>query len=127
MTYTASIPLPFMDPPLTKNTVRRMHFRVEARIRKDHLQNVRWAIRAARVKPIEQAVVVLHWQMPDQSRRDGDGAAPTLALCIDALVQEKVLPDDSWRYIIHSGITCHAPVKGAPGRLWLTISEATTN
>lgn len=124
---TASVPLPFEAPPLTKNAVRRMHHKEEARIRRMHLEHVRWAIRHAHVTPIEQAIVVLHWQMPNTRRQDGDGAAPTLALCIDALVLEGILPDDSWRYVIHSGVTCHAPIPDSPGRLWLTISSRSTN
>lgn len=118
-----TIPLPFTDPPLTKNKVRRMHHHVEAKIRRDAIEAVRWAIKAAHVKPLEQAVIILHWQQPNNRRRDGDGADPTKAFCIDALVLEGVLPDDSFQHVIHSGVTCHAPVKGQPGALWLSITD----
>lgn len=121
-----TILLPFADPPLTKNKVRRMHFRKEAEIRRNAIEAVRAAIKAARVTPVEQAVIVLHWQQPNNRRRDGDGADPTKAFCIDALVLEGVLPDDSFQHVIHSGVTCHSPVKGQPGALWLTISDPST-
>jgi crossover junction endodeoxyribonuclease RusA len=69
------------------------------------------------------AIVILHWQMPDRRRRDGDGAAPTLKVVLDALVAEGVLPDDSWIHVPHSGVTCHPPVKGQPGALWLELTD----
>jgi crossover junction endodeoxyribonuclease RusA len=117
------IPLPFAEPPLTKNKVRRMHHHVEATIRRDAIAATRLAIVAANVKPLEQAVVILHWQQPDKRRRDGDGADPTKAFCLDALVLEGVLPDDSWAHVLHSGVTVHPPVKGQPGAMWLSISD----
>jgi len=122
-----TVELPFDAPPLTKNTVRRMHHHKEAKIRRESIEATRWAIRAANVRPLEQAVIILHWRMPTNHRRDGDGADPTKAFCIDALVLEGVLPDDSWSFVIHSGVTCHPPVRGLPGALWLTITPAQTH
>lgn len=121
----STIPLPFDAPPLTKNRVRRMHHHVEAKLRRDSIDATRLAIRAAKVQPLEQAVVVLHWRQPDNRRRDGDGADPTKAFCLDALVLEGVLPDDSFQHVIHSGVTCHAPIKGQPGAMWLSITDPT--
>ena len=118
-----AIPLPFDQPPLTKNKVRRMHHHKEAGIRRDAINAVRMAIRAAKVQPLEQAVVILHWRQPNNRRRDGDGADPTKAFCIDALVLEGVLPDDSWAHVVHSGTTVHPPVKGQPGAMWLSIRD----
>lgn len=115
------IDLPFEAPPLTKNAVRLMHHHKEAKIRRESMEAVRWAIRAAKVQPLDAAVVILHWRQPDRRVRDGDGADPTKAICLDALVLEGVLPDDSWRFVRHSGITCHSPIKGKPGALWLSI------
>ena len=66
-------------------------------------------------------MVILNWRVPNKVRRDGDGAQPTLSLILDALVLEGVLPDDSWRFVRHSGITCHEPVKGKPGAMWLSV------
>jgi crossover junction endodeoxyribonuclease RusA len=118
-----TIALPFWTtPPLTQNKLRRMHHMVEARAKAEALSLVRRAIRIARVKPMVGAVVILHWRMADRRRQDGDGAAPTLKVCLDALVQEGVLPDDSWVHVPHSGVTTHPPVKGRPGALWLSRS-----
>ena len=50
---------------------------------------------------------------------------PTKAVCLDALVLEGVLTDDSWRYVAHSGVTRHAPVPGMPGALWLAVTDPT--
>lgn len=119
------VPLPFELPPLVKNAVRKMHHHKEAKIRRESMEAVRWAVRAAKVPPLEQAVVILNWRLPNRHRRDGDGAAPTLAFCLDALVLEGVIPDDSWKFVVHSGVTCHPPLLGQPGAMWLSISDPT--
>ena len=119
----STVTLPWPKPPLTKNDTRRQgHHHAMRRKWEAALIEARWAIRAADLAPIEQAVVVLHWRQPDNRRRDGDGANLTLSACLDALVLEEVLPDDSWQHVVHSGVTCHAPIKGQPGALWLSIN-----
>ena len=115
-------PLPWAAPPLTKNAVRRMHHHREAKERKAIKEAV--ALLARDADPYDKAIVILHWRMADKRRRDGDGAAPTLAACIDGLVAAGVLPDDSWQYVRHSGVTCHPPEPGSPGALWLAIDHA---
>lgn len=117
-----TIPLTWTSPPITKNAVRRQHHHAEAKARAKAMTEARWSIKAARVAPIARAVVILGWQQPDKRRRDSDGASPTLAVCLDALVAEGVLPDDSWQYVAHSGVTTHPPIKGQPGALWLTVT-----
>jgi hypothetical protein len=119
----STIPLPWDAPPLTKNDTRR-HGNHHAMRRKwdAALGEARWAIRGADCVLIEQAVVILHWRQPDRRRRDGDGAALTLSACLDALVLEEVIPDDSWQHVRHSGITTHDPIKGQPGVMWLSVS-----
>lgn len=119
-----TIRLTWSAPPITKNDTRR-HGNHHAMRHKwaNALGEARWAIRAAKPQPVDTAVVVLHWRQPDNRRRDGDGAMPTLSACLDALVLEEVIPDDSHQHVIHSGVTCHAPIKGQPGSLWLTIND----
>ncbi|MDR7253732.1 hypothetical protein J2X46_002722 [Nocardioides sp. BE266] len=51
---------------------------------------------------------------------------PTLSACLDALVLEEVLPDDSWSHVLHSGVTVHDPIEGQPGAMWLTVQTADT-
>lgn len=116
------VDLPFAAPPLTKNQVRRMHHQAEAKARKRIVEAVAWIARA-RITPMVGAIVVLHWRMPDRRRRDGDGAAPTLAACIDGLVRGGALPDDSWAHVPHSGVTTHPPIPGQPGALWLELTD----
>jgi crossover junction endodeoxyribonuclease RusA len=118
-----NIPLPWKAAPLTQNGLRRMHHHAEAKAKRAALAEARWAIRAERLELMPGAIVILHWQMPDRRRRDGDGAAPTLKVVLDALVAEGVLPDDSWIHVPHSGVTCHPPVKGQPGALWLELTD----
>lgn len=125
MDELTTIPLPFDLPPLVKNAVRKMHHHKEAKIRRESMEAVRWAVRAAKVQPLEQAVVILHWRLPNRHRRDGDGAQPTLSFCLDALVLEGILPDDSWKFVVHSGVTCHEPLLGQPGAMWLTVQDPT--
>ena len=98
-----------------------MHRFKVAGIKKTMLEDARKAIRRADLPPIGQCAVILHWQQPDKRGRDGDGAAPALKACLDALVKEGVLADDNWRIVRHSGITTHDPIPGQPGGFWLTI------
>lgn len=118
-----AVTLPWPTAPITQNGLRRMHHHAEAAAKRNALYEARIAIRAAKVAPMAGAVVILNWQMADRRRRDGDGAAPTLKVCLDALVAEGVLADDSWVEVPHSGVTCHPPIKGQPGALWLTIES----
>ncbi|HET9828999.1 MAG TPA: hypothetical protein VFQ11_10875, partial [Nocardioidaceae bacterium] len=118
-----NVALPWCTPPLTQNQLRRMHPLAEASAKKAALKDARWAIRAARLTPMLGANVVLHWRMPDRRRRDGDGAAPTLKVVLDALVAEGVIPDDSFVHVPFSGIRCHPPRPGIPGGMWLEITD----
>lgn len=115
--------LPYAQPPMTKNQQRRMHHHAEAKLRAEILNTCRWAIRAARLEPRVGANVVLHWRVANKRRQDGDGAAPTLSIVIDALVLEGVLPDDSWIHVPHSGVTCHPPLPKMPGSLWIELTD----
>jgi crossover junction endodeoxyribonuclease RusA len=119
----STVSLPWTAPPLTQNGLRRMHHMAEAKAKRQALEEARWAIKAARLPFMAGAIVILNWQQPDRRRRDGDGAAPTLKVVLDALVKEGVLHDDSWVEVPHSGITCHPPVKGQPGALWVTLTD----
>lgn len=117
------VPLLWTAPPLTANQQRRMHHMAEASTKAVMLTQARDCIRAVGVEKFDRAVVVLHWRMATRRRADGDGASPTLKVALDALVKEGVLEDDSWQYVVHSGITTHAPIPGKPGAMWLSISS----
>lgn len=117
------IPLPWPTPPLAQND--RQHWATKARAFAQAKTEARWAIRAARVTPIVGAVVTLHYRVPDRRTRDADGPAPTLKACLDALVDERVLPADDWVCVPACGIRIHPPEKGMPGSLWLQLSDVT--
>ena len=123
----ADIALPWPRPTLSKNEVRRTHYQAEAKARRLAIDEARWAIRAARRELVPYADVTLHWRMPNRGRRDGDGAQWQLSVCLDALVEEGVLHDDSWVCVRHSGVTTHAPEPGMPGGMWLEVSEVEEN
>lgn len=118
-----AIPLPWTSPPLMQND--RQHWATKARAFGSAKNEARWAIRAARVKPIVGAEVQLHYRVPDRRVRDTDGPAPTLKACLDALVAEGVLPDDSWVCVPASGIRFHPPVKGVGPALWIELTKIT--
>ena len=119
-----TIPLPYDTPPITKNKVRRLHHMAEAKIRAQVIEQVRWSIKAARIKPVVGANVVLHWRVKNKRRQDGDGADPFKAACIDALVLEGVLPDDSWVCVPFSGVQVHPPSDEGPAT-WLELDVLT--
>jgi len=118
-----TLALPWDKPPMTKNKVRRMHYRAEAKLRAEVIAAARLTIRRAKPEPMVGAIVILHWRPENKRRQDGDGADPTKAALLDALVLEGVLPDDSWVCVPHSGVTVHPPEPGQPGALWLTLTD----
>lgn len=119
MTDPFVIPLPFAKPPLAQN--ERRIWQQQHRDFQAAKEQARWAIRAAKVTPVERAEVTLHYRVPDMRRRDADGPAPTMKVCLDALVDEGVLRDDSFVYIPRTSIEIHAPIKGEPPAMWLSI------
>lgn len=91
------IPLPWTKPPLSLND--RGHWRPRAaRIAKVR-EEVGYIVRAAKVRPREQATVTLCWRVPDRRRRDLDNMFATLKPTIDALVDVGVLPADDWQHV----------------------------
>lgn len=116
------IPLPWCAVPMTKNQVRRLHYRDEAKLRATLLTEARWAIKAARTKPMWTAEFVLHYRPKNNQRRDADGLAPTKSIVLDALVAEGVLTDDSFREVPFSGERIHPPIKGLPAVMWAELS-----
>lgn len=119
---SVEIPLPWLRPPLQAND--RRGWQAQHRARSITLDAARYAIRAVRPVPVDRAVVTLHYRVPDRRRRDTDGPEPTKKVCIDALVLEGVLPDDSWQHVPQSSVRIHPPT-GQPGALWLEIASLT--
>ena len=115
------IPLPWTTPPVSLNA--RQHHHVKAKAVAQALTEARWAIRAAKVPRVVGAEVTLHYRVPDNRRRDADNLAGTLKVCQDALVQEGVLPDDSWVSVPSATCRIHAPDEKPA--LWLELTDVT--
>lgn len=81
--------------------------------------------RAARHHHRPRREIVLHYRVPDRRRRDADGPAPTLKAVLDALVDEHVIPDDSWTHVPRIAVQIHPPDPAQPPAMWLTIQTLT--
>ena len=119
-----TIPLPWPKPPLTGNRTRGNPY-ARANEVKAAKGEAQWAVKSARLRPIVGADVTLHFRPKNRQRRDADGLAPTLKVCLDALVAEGVLPDDSWVEVPRIAIEIHPPEKGQPPALWIELSAIT--
>lgn len=113
------IPLTWKRPPLQAND--RRTWQAQHRARSEAMEQARWAIRAARPPRLAGAVVTLHYRVPDRRRRDSDAAEPTKKVVIDALVLERVLPDDSWIEVPRSSVEIHPPTNDGPA-LWVELT-----
>lgn len=116
------IDLPWARPPITGND--RGHTKFRSPLIAQTLGEARLAIRRANPTPVVGANVTLHWLIPTRGRRDSDNLGPTLKECLDALVLEKVLPDDSWVHVPESSCRIHPP-NGEPASMWLTLDVLT--
>lgn len=115
------VDLPWTSPPLSGND--RGHTRYRSHAVSLTLVQARAAVRNAKVTPVVGAEVTLHYRPKDKRRRDADNLAPMLKECLDALVLEGVLPDDSWVHVPRSTNEIHPPEAGKPGEMWLTVTE----
>ena len=111
-----TIPLVWTKPPLSQND--RQHHHVKAKLVARAIDEARQAIRGT--DALVGANVTLHYRVADKRRRDADNLAVVLKVCLDALVAEGVLPDDSWVHVPHAGLTIHPP-NGEPSSMWLTL------
>ena len=111
--------LPWLTPPLRAND--RRAWPAQHRAFQAALQEARWAVRAADLTPIVGADVTLHYRPRTRRVQDADGIAPTLKPCLDALVQEGVLPDDSWVCVPRTAQEIHPPTADGPA-CWLTLT-----
>ena len=117
------IGLPWPAPPLTGNRTRGNPYARASEVKQAKAE-AQWAIRAAKPRPVVGADVTLHFRPKDRRRRDSDGMAPTLKVCLDALVAEGVLPDDSWVCVPSSTNRIHPP-DGGQAAMWLEVAVLT--
>lgn len=115
-----TIPLPWPKPPLSQND-RNDRRTGGARKIAEAKRQAAAAIAAASPRPVAGANVDIHWAIPTRHRRDGDNLGPTLKVCLDALVAEGVLPDDSWAHVPRSGHVIHPPQPDQPAAMWLEL------
>ena len=121
---TITIPLPWAKPPLTGNRTRGNPYARANEVRQAKDQAIVAVARVCRT-PIVGAEVTLHFRPADRRRRDADGLAPTLKVCLDALVAQGVLPDDSWVHVPAAHLRIHPPEPGAPAELHLELTHIT--
>lgn len=115
------VPLPWTRPPLTGNRTRGNPYAQAEKVKAAKALAI-GAVHSAELTPISGAEVTLHYRMADYRRRDADGLAPTLKVCLDALVYCRVLPDDSWVFVPAVTIRIHGP-NGDPASMWLELRE----
>lgn len=77
----------------------RSHWSVGADMKKNNQEKCVWAIRAAKLRTVNDPVrLSFHWIEKD-NRRDHDNCMFAQKFVLDALVHMKILPDDSRRYV----------------------------
>ena len=118
------VPLPWDKPPLTGNRTRGNPYARAAEVKRAKDDVVVAIMRRDELPSIVGAEVTLHMRMPDRRRRDADGLAPTLKVCLDGLVLCGVLPDDSWVHVPAATCRIHPP-NGEPAAMWLELSHIT--
>lgn len=118
-----TLTLPYPRPPLSLNDrgqspgARAAKSALIKMIRAD----VAVLARVARIPALDAIHVRLHWQPPDNRRRDPDNLVATLKPCIDGLVTAGIVPDDCAPYVAWSAPRIHPAAK--PARLWLEVRE----
>lgn len=117
------IDLPWTKPPLTGNRTRGNPYARANEVKAAKAQACE-AVKAAMVRPIVGADVSLHFLPTSRQRRDADGLFPTLKVVQDALVLERVLPDDSWVSVPAATCRIHPPLgTGEPAAMWLELTN----
>lgn len=115
------IDLPWATPPVSSNN-RGGHF-LEASRRKQAKIQAGYAIRQQKIRPVPEdwgpLSIGIHLMPPTRRRRDPDNLALCLKVCIDALVDTRMLPADDTRHVEHTYQQIH-PKTSTP-RMWLQI------
>lgn len=117
------IPLPWDKPPLTGNRTRGNPYARANEVKAAKFE-ASIAVGKRLLDPIVGAEVTLHFRPKDKRRRDADGLAPTLKVCLDALVAMGVLPDDSWVHVPAATCRIHPPTD-EPAAMWLELDVLT--
>ena len=120
------VPLPFTKA-LSLND--RMNHWVKAKAVREWRDAARWSARAARIPASSRIRVGFHYIPKDRRRRDSDNLVGAFKPCVDALVDEGVVPDDTLQYVEREWPMIHDPDPSiVGGRFWLSVAllEETT-
>lgn len=78
----------------------RGHWANGAKMKKEHQTSAEWVIRAARLKPITGPVIISFLWIEPNYKRDPDNIASFgKKVILDALVSQKILPNDSLKWV----------------------------
>lgn len=103
--------------PLTSND--KPHWRVKAGYVRRIREAVAWAAKAAKIPPQEHITVQLHFLPGDNLRRDASNLHATQKPAVDALVDARIVKDDTARWVSELPPVIH---DGQGRALWLEIT-----
>lgn len=112
--------LPWAKPPLSLND--RLHWASRYRKQQEVKATVKLLARNAKLRPVEHAVVTLHYRPRDNRARDKDNLFATIKPCIDGLRDAGIFADDDSAHVTPQ-VDIHRAQPGMPGCCWLSIKE----
>lgn len=120
------VPLPYVAPPLSLNDRYgwQKHARLASGVKRDTMHMAGF-IRLP--KNLDRVGIVLHYQPKVKRQRDGDNLYATLKPAIDGLVAYGLIPDDDDEHVVHRDIEIHQPSPTERVRLWLIITDLSTD
>ncbi|MBM4548713.1 hypothetical protein GS445_02995 [Rhodococcus hoagii] len=109
-------------PPLTMNEWRNCHWakKVAAKKRIDW-QILRASREAGILVTIPRVKVTITQHAPDGRRRDADGLSAFRKDVLDALVAQRILPDDNHKHVVDGGN--HIAIDRANPRMEILLEE----
>lgn len=95
MTFIIESKLPSLNEVILKNRANRF---IGAKLKKEIQAMIGWYILQARLEPVERCIIRIRWHEATR-RRDADNIQSAQKFILDALVQQKILKDDSRKYV----------------------------
>ncbi|WP_336874435.1 hypothetical protein [Rhodococcus qingshengii] len=92
-------------PPLTMNEYERAHYRKQTAAKRRIQWQIKAALQTTPIPTLNQATVSIIQYAPNKIRRDVDGLGAFRKAMLDALVMNKVFPDDNTHHVIDGGNT----------------------
>ena len=115
---TYRIDLPWTKPPLSAN--QRLHWARKMRETKKIRTTVFMLARGLHLSEQNHITVRLYYQPRDRRRRDPSNLMPTQKPIVDALVDARIIPDDTPTYCTETIPTITTPNRNPA--MWLTIT-----